>query len=68
MQEDITEILERMIDKHGLLHIVTALDLICAEKAEHIRVNWQDKETAKPWDRAANALYIVSSKIQDEGI
>lgn len=62
---DITETLESLIDKHGLLHVITALDLICSEKAEHIRANWQDKITAKTWDKAGNALYTASSKIQE---
>ncbi len=66
--ENLNDILEQLIDKHGLLHVVTALDLICAEKADHIRVNWQDRVTAKPWDRAANALYTASRKISDLGV
>lgn len=39
---DITATLEAMIDQHGLLRVVTSLSLICSEKAEHIRDNWQD--------------------------
>lgn len=53
---DITETLEAMIDKHGLLHVVTGLELICREKADHIRTNWQDKQTARVWDIAARHL------------
>lgn len=52
----VTETLEAMIDKHGLLHILTGLSLICAEKAEHIRLNWQDKALARDWDRVAARL------------
>lgn len=59
------ETLEALIDKHGLLQIVTGLDLICAEKAEHLRVNWQDKASARVWDRAANALQTASRKIAE---
>ena len=52
----ITEELEAMIDKHGLLHIVTGLSLICDEKAIHIQTNWQDKSLAKEWGKAATLL------------
>ena len=65
MQQNITEDLEAMIDQHGLLHILTGLDLVCSEKAEHIRVNWQDKKLARQWDRHANAIYTASRKISD---
>lgn len=54
--DDITAELEAMIDKHGLLHVVTGLELICREKAEHIRVNWQDHAMARTWDIAARHL------------
>jgi hypothetical protein len=63
-----TETLEALIDRHGLLHVITGLDLICAEKAEHIRVNWQDKVTARAWDRAASRLYTLKKDIDDLGI
>jgi hypothetical protein len=63
-----TETLEALIDRHGLLHVVTGLEMICSEKAEHIRANWQDKVTARPWDRAANRLYTVVRDIDDLGI
>jgi len=33
-----------------------ALSVICGDKAEHIRHNWQDKVTAKQWDTASNVL------------
>lgn len=59
--DDITAELEAMIDKHGLLHVVTGLELICREKAEHIRVNWQDRGLARLWDRAARQLYKTSN-------
>ena len=66
--ENISDTLEQMIDKHGLLHVLTALDLICTEKVEHIKVNWQDPVTAKPWERASNALYTASKSVEDLGI
>lgn len=57
---DIVVELESMVDKHGLLYVVQALELMCHEKAEHLRVNWQDNVTAKAWDNAAKACYKAS--------
>ena len=45
-----TEALEALIDKHGLVHVLTGLELVCEEKAEHIRHAWQDRKTAAGWD------------------
>ena len=54
-KHDITEDLEALVDRHGLLHVLTGLELVCEEKAEHIRANWQDRKTAAFWDRAGKA-------------
>jgi hypothetical protein len=34
---DMAEVLEQLVDQHGLLHAVTGLELVCAEKAQHLR-------------------------------
>lgn len=68
MNKDITEILENLIDKHGLLHVITGLELVCNEKAEHILHNWQDTKTAKVWNKASDSLYICAKKIEDLNI
>ncbi|TYO65475.1 hypothetical protein FXV83_16195 [Bradyrhizobium hipponense] len=54
--ENVTAILEGLIDRHGLTHVVTGLSLICSEKAEHLRHNWQDGTSAKAWDVDAKTL------------
>lgn len=48
--------LEAMIDSNTLAEVVAALSEICAEKADHIRANWQDAVTAQAWDIAADKL------------
>ena len=50
---NITEELEALIDATSLQHVLIGLECICGEKAEHIRVNRQDKATARPWDAAS---------------
>jgi hypothetical protein len=50
------EALEGMLDRHGLYGVTDMLAAICAEKAEHVRSNWQDDGTARVWDRRAKRL------------
>jgi hypothetical protein len=52
-KRDITAELEAMIDATSLQHVLTGLELICSEKADHIRSNWQDEKLAKLWDKAS---------------
>lgn len=66
-RHDITEDLEALIDKHGLTMVVTGLSLICSEKAEHIRANWQDRVTAKVWDADAKTLDKAARAIRSDG-
>jgi hypothetical protein len=61
---DITPDLEAMIDRHGLLHVITALECICAEKEVHIITNWQDARTAKPWGVAARKLTALGRQVE----
>ena len=69
-----TETLEALIDKHGLVHVLTGLELVCEEKAEHIRRvceekaehirhAWQDRKTAADWDSAARQIIAVAHKV-----
>jgi len=63
VKQDLVEVLETIVDKHELLHVMTALECMCSEKAMHIEMNWQDKRLAREWNRAANALTTAVNKI-----
>jgi hypothetical protein len=54
--DELTESLEKLIDDYGLLGVMLAAAEICRLKAAHVRTNWQDKELAKRWIRAAKKL------------
>lgn len=56
-----TEELEKLIDRHTLLHVLTALELICDEKADHVEANWHDTATARRWRECARRLEYVAS-------
>jgi hypothetical protein len=67
---DMVETLEKLVDSQpdGLLHVLTALEIMCGEKAAHIEANWQDSMTAKPWKAAERKLSKVAREIEPLGI
>jgi hypothetical protein len=67
---DLVETLEKLVDsqKDGLLHVLTALEIMCGEKATHINVNWQDNETSRPWRIAETKLGKLAHEIEPLGI
>lgn len=60
LQAERVEALEALVDSEGLEDVLIALHLVCLEKAEHLRCNWQDEATAKAWERAADAVRKAS--------
>lgn len=60
--------IESLIDANSLLDVLVALECICAEKAEHIAVNWQDAHTARPWREASTIIGTALRKIEPKGI
>lgn len=47
--------LEEYIDSHsdprtGVANVLSELHEVLAAKAEHLRTNWQDEESAKLWE------------------
>lgn len=50
------EAVEKLIDADDLQTVLLAIEVICSEKAAHIRHNWQDNLTAKRWDKAARVV------------
>lgn len=52
MTDQDSQELERIIDACGLDEVINTLADICFGKAEHLRSNWQDNNTAKLWELA----------------
>lgn len=67
-QAKLVETLEALVDGEDLSHVLIALNLVCVEKAEHIRCNWQDQQTAKVWDRAATAIRKAAENSSVEAV
>ena len=48
---------EEYIDRHGMVHLLTMIENICFEKAEHVMTTWQDRGLASAWRRGSRQLY-----------
>ncbi len=65
LKTDIIEsVLEPLVDKHGLAHVVVGLALLAYEKAEHVRINWDDECLAISWERDGRKLETVARRIK----
>jgi len=52
-QKLLQEQLESLIDREGLDEVLTAIEQVCSDKADHVRTNWQDHKTADWWLNAS---------------
>lgn len=55
-QQELIDAIEPLMDKSSIADVLLAMARVCNEKAEHLRVNWQDEGAAKAWDRGARAI------------
>lgn len=67
MTDNLETELEALIDRHGLTHVVNTLSVICAEKADHLIGNWQDKNAAKVWAADSRVLDKAARAIRSDG-
>jgi hypothetical protein len=54
--------LEAIIDSRGIHAVLVAIGRVCANKSEHIAVNWQDASLAKRWIKLTHALAPIIAK------
>jgi hypothetical protein len=59
------DVLEALLDKHGMSKLLFALAEICHGKAEHVSVNWQDKKLASEWVKDALDIEKLAGKIRN---
>jgi hypothetical protein len=60
--QQMQDTLEALIDSHNLASVLQALAYVCGEKAEHLRVNWQDTTAARHWEKAGCELDTLARK------
>jgi hypothetical protein len=53
------ELIERIIDRHGIAWMLMTISEICGEKAKHIAENWQDASLAKRWVTLEGAVGVT---------
>lgn len=62
------DMLEGMVDRWTLTAVLEELAAVCGDKAEHLRANWQDKESARVWDRMYNRVRTAEDVARKCGI
>ena len=55
--------LEAAVDALGLAAVVECLAEVCAVKAEHVRLAWQDGRVARVWDRAGRRCEALAVRL-----
>jgi hypothetical protein len=45
--------IERLMDKHDTVALLLAIAEVLQDKAEHLRTDWQDEDSAELFDEAA---------------
>lgn len=56
----VSEEIAKLIDVSSLLHVLTAIELVCADKAELMRHHLQERHQAALWDAASKAVGVAS--------
>lgn len=56
------------VDRTSMSSVLTALEEIAIEKADHVGSNWQDEQLAKAWMRVARAIEKAADKVRGEGL
>jgi hypothetical protein len=54
--------LEALVDQHSMTDVLDALAMVAFAKAEHLKSNWQDAQTAKVWEGIAGKIAKLASK------
>ena len=50
---ELSEALETAIDNVGAVQLLESIAEVLYAKSDHIRVNWQDRDLAKQWEKRA---------------
>lgn len=62
------ETLEAWIDADGAWNVLLAIETVLGEKADHLRHNWQDKASARVFDRWAKKCGKLAREMEAAGI
>jgi hypothetical protein len=54
--------LERLVDKHGVDEVLSALSRICGLKSVRIAVDYQDAPLARRWAELESVINVIVTK------
>ena len=55
--------LEALVDRWGVRGVMDALAAVCADKAEHLRANWQDGRLAAGWELDGRRIGVLAADL-----
>ncbi len=63
-EKEIDVAIEGLIDTQSLTTVLDSISRICSEKADHIRVSYNDKSLANKWEKVC----IVLNNLDTQGL
>ena len=64
MNSEMLETIENIIDRVGVDELIEMLEMICNEKADHLRVNLRDPQSAKSWEKQGDAFARITVTVE----
>ena len=65
---EMQNMLEALIDQHGLYMVLADISYICFEKAEHLKHEWQDYDTADAWTSGGTVVHQAAEVCYWKGL
>lgn len=62
-EQELSHVLEELVDRVGMDRVLDTLAQVCFEKAEHIRVSYGDDEVADEWEDTGADIARVESYV-----
>jgi hypothetical protein len=62
------EMLEAMVDRLSVHEVIDALETVCYLKAQHLEEAWQDRYTARVWERGGKLLGKLALAVKKIGL
>jgi hypothetical protein len=59
--------MEDIVDQYGLSEVLYWLQQICQDKADHLRTNWQNENSAADWEARYDLLYNTMEEMERIG-
>ncbi|MEA5565472.1 MULTISPECIES: hypothetical protein [unclassified Anabaena] len=58
------EDIKAMLDSMSVVDVLRIMSQICYEKAEYLRTDYQDSETARAWEKVGRAVGKIKIKTE----